>query len=684
MVQVNVSIPDFSGGEISPNLYGRHDLAVYYNGARRVENFIVDTVGPAKFRTGSVFAAITADNQPAFMYPFEYTDGFAFNLEFTENKIRFYRNDGLVYDGPDPVEVTTTYAEADLFQLKFAQQNKDLYITHPSYNPKKLTFTDPVTWGFANHSPTGLTLSANNYPSAVGFYEQRLVYAGSNNSPNTLWFSKSANFGDFTIGTAVDDGIAYTIAGPANKISWLRGTDKFLAVGAQGDVYQVTGGIDNVITPSSISIRPSNSYGSANINPIGRGSQIFFMQNNNLVLRSFEYVFEQDSYVPADRNTVADHITKTGVTQMAFQEGRPTILWCVKNNGELIGMTVEELESVSGWHRHNTDGEIISVSSISRINQYDQIWICVKRTIDGSTQYSVEYLSEYVDFPDIRNFYTGDREGDYARYQNVLFEAQKQYIHLDCSSSYYGDLVATVTVTPGAVSGDSVTFTAGSSFFTSDMVGRQIWKKSYTGVETGRAEIISYSSGTSVTCEILEEFDSTDPMLAGDWYLTAIELSGLDHLEGKEVRICADGGQHQALTVTDGEITLDRQCSVVHVGIGYDGYLETNDLEGGGTNGVAQTKRKSLISVGFRFLNTLYAKYGTDYYDLSQIYFRNSQMKMDRPPEIFTGDRKESFANDIADENDAGWSRSKRAIICQDQPFPCNVQLVVPYLSVSN
>lgn len=758
MVDVNISFPDFSGGEISPKCYGRHDLKAYYTGARRVENFTTQVTGPANFRTGTIFAAKTRDNLPAFLYTFEFTENISYVLEFTNLKLRFYRNNGQIrhaaqnitgitkanpavvtYSGSDTyangdrvwidnvvgmtevngrefevanvntgantfellgvnstayttyvsggtvaeiVEVTTPFTTAELFELKFAQQSADLYIAHPSHNPQKLTFTSSTNWAIANHSPSGLTLSAGNYPGAVGFYEQRLVYGGSNNAPNTLWFSKSADPGSFHVGTQPDDGITYTIAGPANKIVWLRGTSKFLAVGAYGDIYQVTGGIDGVVTPSSISIRPSNSYGTANINPIGKGTQVFFPQANRLIMRSFEFDFEQDSYVPVDRNTIADHITASGITQIAFQEGRPNVLWCTKNNGELIGLTIEEQEAVSGWHRHSTEGEFISTASLPRQTQYDQQWFCVKRNIDGINNYYIEYQAEPVEFPRREDFVTGDKTLDDTYYANVMFEKQKQYIHVDSSLSYYGDDNA-VTMTPGATTGEPL-FTASGAFFTPDMVGQEIWRKSITGAETGRAEIILYTSSTVVTCRVLEEFNSTDTIPAGEWYLTVGEVSGLEHLEGETVSVCVDGGQHPQVVVTNGAITLDRQASVVHVGLPFTGYLETNDLEGGGVTGPAQTKKKSVHSVGFRFLDTLYAKFGTSYYTLRQIEMRTAAMRMDRPPHMYTGDTKEIYANEALDSRDGGWARSKRAIISQDQPFPCNVQLVIPYMSVSN
>jgi hypothetical protein len=782
MTNVNTSYPDFSYGEISPRIYGRFDIAAYYKSGRRVRNFITEEVGGAKFRTGSYFVTQTKSNAKAFLYPFVYTDSVAFIMEFTPTKIRFFRDDGIVESTPGvAVEVTTPYAAGDLQQLKFAQDNDILYITHPSHPPQKLTYTSPTSWALTAHAPVRKTrqpgvlisaislanpcvitytggdvftngdtvfienaagtsqlngreftiagvnagantfqlsgedasgytaytggglirriasaaapfLSSGNYPAAVGFYEQRLVYGGSNNDPNKLWFSKSGEQDDFSLqqGTIseADDGIEYVIYGNAAKINWLRGTEKFLGVGALNDVLQVTGGLDNVVTTTSISIRPSNSFGAADMMPIGRGSQIFYVQANRLTIRSFEYDFERDGYVPVDRNTLADHITETGLTQIDFQEGRPNIVWATRNDGKLLGMTLEEQESVNGWHVHDTDGEVVSVSSLPRSGEYDQIWICVKRIIDGTTRYYIEYLTDETTFIRREDYILSDTESDdNALYRNMLYESQRQYIHLDSALSYYGDqigLSAGATLTPSAVSGSSVTFTASAAVFSAGMVGRQLQRKSITGAEYGVAQITGYTSATVVTCNILESFNSTSAIPAGQWYLTTDELTDIDHLEGKTISVVTDGGQHPQVTVDAGEITLQRQSAVVHVGLPYIGYLETNELEGGGTNGTAQTKRKSLFAVGFRFLDTLYAKFGTSYYNLKQIEIRTAAMRMDRPPELFTGDTYENIGNQPNDQRDGGWSRSKRAIICQDQPFPCKVQLVIPYFSVSN
>jgi hypothetical protein len=460
-----------------------------------------------------------------------------------------------------------------------------------------------------------------------------------------------------------------------------------LAIGTFSDVLKATGGIDDVITPDSISIKPSNAYGCANMNPIGRNNELFYMQRNNLILRSFEYDFQNDGYLAVDRNTVADHITNSGVTQIAFQETRPNILWATKNNGDLIGMTVEQQEGISGWHRHNTDGDIMSVCSTPRSNDYDQLWICVKRNINGTNKYYIEYFADEVTHPRREDYVTGTESSDDALWENLIFESGKDYIYVDSALTYDGSVYGTdasATMTPGAATGTGVTFTASAAVFAASDVGREIWRKSVTGEETGRAQITAYTSSTVVTCTILEDFDSTSAIPAGEWYLTADELIGLDHLEGKTVSIIADGGQNSQSVVTGGTVTFDTQVSVAHVGLPYIGYLETNDLETGGTTGPSQTKKKVVYRVGVRFLDTLYAKFGTSYYKLRTIEQRTASMRMDRPPLLFTGDLVETYANEGLGKYEAGWRREKRVIISQDQPFPCNVQLIIPYVDTSN
>ena len=57
----------------------------------------------------------------------------------------------------------------------------------------------------------GAFSDTTGYPRSVAFYEQRLVFGGTSNQPQTLFFSQSGDFENFEAGVQDDDGMVYTI-----------------------------------------------------------------------------------------------------------------------------------------------------------------------------------------------------------------------------------------------------------------------------------------------------------------------------------------------------------------------------------------------------------------------------------------------------------------------------------------
>jgi len=768
MTNVNTAQNNFSAGELSPRVYGRSDLATYFNGCRRLQNFIIQTQGGALFRPGTQFVAETKGGSTAFLQSFQFSDIQSYMLEFTENNIRIYKDRGIVLDAGVPVDVITTYLEEELFELKFAQNAKDLYIVHPNHPPALLTRTNDVTWtitdqfptgfspaftsqvitnitqanpavvtyvgadtfingdniriesvvgmtevndqvfvianvntgantfelqgvdstGFAPYSSGGEAFPASFFPSAVGIYEQRLIYAGTIADPETLFFSMSADFDDFTVGTGATDGLKYTVAvgENANNVEWIKGAEDFLAIGGISDVLRATGGEgQEAIAPDSISIKPTNTFGVADQNPLGRRQSIIYTQSNQRTLLSFEKD-EIGTYKPIDNNLASDHITISGIKQLAYQEGRPDVVWAVKGNGELIAMTLDRSQKVAAWHRHDTDGNFISITTTPRDTDFDTLWVCAKRTVNGVDTFHIEYLNDAPDFPRREGFVTSNKASDDATFTLALQEAQKLYIHVDNAATFNGaqravDAGANLTI--GAVIGSSVTFTASAAIFTSGDVGNEIWIKSLDGSKFGRAEIKVFNSTTVVLCDIFIDFDATTVYPAGDWYITANVVTGLDNQEGNLVKVVTDGAIHPDRTVSGNQITLEEQASVAHVGSAYVGTLEVMDIEGGGTTGTAQTKKKAVYKVGMRLLDTSGLEFGTDYYNLEDRLLRAATDDMDNPPPLFTGDEIIRF-NDVGIDSEAGWGLSKRVIAQQNLALPATIQLIVPYFTVTN
>lgn len=548
------------------------------------------------------------------------------------------------------------------------------------------------TTSYTAWSSGGIASPRNLLPAAVAFYESRLAYGGSGAYPAGFWLSRSPSstgatrYDDFTTGTDADHSVQNAIAqDEVNKILWFSATDRFLCAGTFGSEVKITGSPDDTaIAPDSIKVTTLDSRGVAYTLPIKQDNSIVYIDRTKLTLWSLEFDPLADGFVSVDKNLLADHITKGNLKQIAYQSARPDIIWAVTEDGALLGVTYKSREDVSGWHRHDTNGGddlFESIAVMPQTSGYDQVWVVVQREIDGHTRRYVEYFAPVAPIPTREDYFTEDTNEaeDTARYLRDMFEAQKGYIHVDSALTYDGSVpgsTAGATMTPAAVSGTGVNFTASAAVFKSTDVGRQIWKKAIDGEGYGRAEITGYTSSTVVVCTILTAFDSLTAMAAGDWYLTTDEVLLADHLEGREVAVIADGSAHDEVTVVDGVVALDTQASVVHVGIGYKGVLKSMALEAGGVTGASQTKPKNIYKVGVKFYNTLGCHYGTSRYKMQQVQFRSSADPTNRPSPLFSGEKELQYSDN--------WQTKKHVLIEQRRPLPCTVQLLVPYLQTSN
>lgn len=572
-------------------------------------------------------------------------------------------------------------------------------INDDTYSLKDYTTGVAVnTTAYTAYVSDGFASLANLLPSCLTFYEGRLWHGGMSSDPDKFIGSRApvastgaTRYEDFTAGTDADHAVYFSIAdGEVNKIFWLVGTNRLMFAGTFGTETRITGETsDKAITPTSVNVRAENRLGVADVAPINKENIVIYVQRGGLTLRSFEFDALNDQFVSEDRNLVSEHVTKTGIVQMAWQTGRPDILWAVRTDGKLLGLTFKSREDISGWHIHSTgeddDDKFLSIAPMPRPSQFDQIWVATERIIDGSTRRFIEFMEDEADLPDFFDYYTGDanRTADLAVFTRAMQEAQKSYLHLDCAVTYDGTEPgsdAAATMTPGANSTvlgtTGVTFTAGAAIFKSTDVGREIWKKSIDGAGYGRARITAYTDTTHVVCTIIQAFDSLTAIAAGNWYFTTDEVTNLDYLEGREVAIVCDGAVHPRRTVTDGEIALAYQASVVHVGLPYTGFLEPMNIEAGGTTGPSQGKPKNINRVGIRFLNSLGAEFGTDHYRPERVPFTNMPLQVGGPQLPFSGVKDVPLTDE--------WAIDKSVFIRQTNPLPCIVQFLQLWVDTDN
>lgn len=147
MARVDGIQNSFNAGELSPMVYGRVDLEKYSSGLKTCLNFVPTVQGPVVRRPGSRFVAEVKNSAvKTRLRRFEFSVEQTYILEFGDLYVRFYTEGGRIEVAAVPVELTTTYAAGDLFELKFAQSADVLYITHPDYPPRKLERLSDTSW----------------------------------------------------------------------------------------------------------------------------------------------------------------------------------------------------------------------------------------------------------------------------------------------------------------------------------------------------------------------------------------------------------------------------------------------------------------------------------------------------------------------------------------------------------
>ena len=254
---------------------------------------------------------------------------------------------------------------------------------------------------------TGWRLGAfsetTGYPSVVTFFEQRLVYAATTSRPQSMFFSVSADYYNHAPtdndGNVLDDsGFVYTIAtDQVNTIRWMR-AGKVLSVGTAGGEFIVSQGDQNSpLSPTNTRVVRQTTFGSAAVTPPQVGNSVLFLQRANRKVREYVYQFESDAYTAPDLAILSEHITEGGIVDMAYQQEPDSIVWLVRTDGVLVGMTYERAQDVVGWHRHIIGGADAKVESVAVIpnttGSRDDLWAVVQRTINGQSVRYIEFLT---------------------------------------------------------------------------------------------------------------------------------------------------------------------------------------------------------------------------------------------------------------------------------------------------
>ena len=495
--------------------------------------------------------------------------------------------------------------------------------------------------------------SVHGYPLCAEFYEERLLWAGSPEYPQTVWASQSSDYENMGTGTIDSDAFIYTIAAKGvNPIQWMV-PQNVLLIGTKGGEWRMgSSSTEDPLSVSNVVVKRQSTWGSANIQALLVNDVVLFVQRAGTKIRELaeDPTSISTKYVAPDLTILAEHITKGGIVDMAYQQEPQAILWCIRADGYLLGMTYERTQDVIGWHLHFTYGGDDCFESVAKIfgTKEDQVWTVVQRTIGGEVKRYVEYFKPWA---------WGD---------NV-----KDCLFVDSGLTYDGGDAVNIT---GATAANPVVITAAAHGFVN---GNHVRILDVEEMKELNENVYVVADKTTNTFELNDDdgnnIDGTSftaYVSGGTVQKVAKSYSGLDHLEGRAVSILADGCHFPDCTVEDGEITIDQYANKVHAGLGYTSKLKPMNLEAGQREGTAQGKTKKISKVTVRLQDTMSCKMGTCEDDLEEVKNRSDSDPADVPVPLFTGDKNiNAFPG--------GYNTDGSILIVNDAPLPMTVVAII-------
>ena len=551
-------------------------------------------------------------------------------------------------------EIVTPWLATEVEDIQFAQDAETMFLAQVEHKSQVLTRSDHDSWTIVDYAPTADPFTgAGKFPRAIIIYEQRLVWGGTKDDPQKIFSTKAGNFNDMTLGSNDADAWVYVLGSKrVNTIRWLFGED-FIEIGTFGGVHVARGSsLEASITPSNVSVRLNAAAAAAAEAPVLVQDVTLYIQRLGKKVLALGFDGVKNKFTTRDATLRSKGVTGNGIKQLAYQEEPDSVVWMVREDGQLVGFTIEFAETINAWHRHITEGKFKSIAVIPEVAM-DELWAIIERTVNGQTV-------QYVEL---------QKERDDSNIRKTLF-------FVDAGLCYEGDafgIDAAATLTPAAVTGLGINFVASNAVFTAADVGKVLINETTVIINKkivkllGNATITVFNSSTSVDADITQDFPDANALAAGNWSIAINQVSNLEFLEGKTVTLLVDGATHTDQVVTDGSISLNVFGSFICIGLGYESEMVALKVEAASGDGTAQGKFKRISEADIEVIDTSgISVSASEIAGEDLIETRTAADLMDQPPPLFTGLLPIKSPQ-------GGWNRAGSLVIRQTLPLPMTI-----------
>jgi len=235
--------------------------------------------------------------------------------------------------------------------------------------------------------------SADNYPRAVGYFDQRRVFASTITQPQNVWTSQAgteSNF-NYSIPNQDKDSIQFKIAARGgDAIRHIVPMDDLILATAAG-LWRVTGDAAGVLTPDTIGARVQVAIGAGAARPVLAGNMLYAAASGGHI-REFGYSQDKNGYTSGDISIRAPHLFDgEDILKMQYVLTPWPMVWAISTSGKLLGLTYVPEQGIGAWHQHETQGVFEDIASINENGDTISYFI-VNRTIGGVSKRYIEYM----------------------------------------------------------------------------------------------------------------------------------------------------------------------------------------------------------------------------------------------------------------------------------------------------
>ena len=670
----------FSGGELTPEFFGRLEDEKFQSGVAKLRNFISLPHGPARNRPGFRFVSEVKDSsKKTRLLRFTFSATQTMVIEMGAGYFRFHAESAtLVTDDDIVYEVTNSYAQDDLFSIKYVQSGDILTLAHPNYPPMELRRYGALDWRFVPVS-----------------------FAPTISAPVGVTVTKQGSSTTYTytyVVTAIDDG------------DWESAPSEEVSV--QGNLYET--GASNTVSWQAV-------QGAVKYKVYKKSSGVFgyIGVTKNLELKD-DLITANTAKVPPEYDMTFSEAGNYPGAVTYFEQRRcfartansPQTLWMTKTGTEsnmsmpIVTAADDAIEIRVATRDANTILHLVPLSSLVLLTSSAEM-ICTSNSSSAISQSNIMVKPQaYVGASDVQPaivnnimLYVAARgnhvrelgynytangfiTGDLSLRAPHLFDG-KRIVDMAFSASPYpvawfvlntGELLGLTYIPEENIGGWHVHETDGQ-FKSCCVVTENNDDRLYVVVEreiNGQKKQYIECMSDMLFNDLPEAF-FVDSGLSGEFDEPVTTLSGLEHLEGETVSILADGAVCPRQVVTNGKIDLEVAASIVHVGLPIRSVFQTLPLLAQIDSGYGSSRPKNINKCSLRVYRSSGISAGFDEFHLRE-YKQRRDEKPGSPPDM----RSEEIEIVI----DGRWTDGGQLTVVQDDPLPLTIVSITTEVSI--